>query len=60
MGAQTGLSYDTLNAFHRWSGRLILGLATIHIAGRVYVNEPIVDPSLPHQRYQVGHFDRPP
>ncbi|KAL8293098.1 hypothetical protein RQP46_000792 [Phenoliferia psychrophenolica] len=53
IGWITGLSFDTLNAFHRWSGRLILGLATIHIAGRIYVNEPYVDPSLPHQRYQA-------
>ncbi|KAM0750543.1 hypothetical protein T439DRAFT_356298 [Meredithblackwellia eburnea MCA 4105] len=49
----TGFSYDTLNSFHRWVARLLLILATVHIGGRVYVNSPIINPSLPHMRYQA-------
>ena len=36
----TGFSYEGLNLFHRWAGRLVLALAAVHIVGRVYVNVP--------------------
>ncbi|KAG8881539.1 hypothetical protein FRB98_004255 [Tulasnella sp. 332] len=41
----TGFSYESLNVFHRWCARLILILSTIHVAGRIYVNSPSVNPS---------------
>ncbi|KAG8996567.1 hypothetical protein FRB93_000709 [Tulasnella sp. JGI-2019a] len=43
----TGFSYESLNVFHRWCARLILILSTIHVGGRVYVNQPSVDPNRP-------------
>lgn len=39
---QTGLSYESLNVFHRWVARLVLLLSTIHVAGRIYINYPAV------------------
>ena len=44
---QTGYSYESLNIFHRWIARLFLLLSIVHVAGRIYVNYPAVDPSVP-------------
>ncbi|KAI5477327.1 molybdenum cofactor biosynthesis protein [Pseudohyphozyma bogoriensis] len=50
----TGFSYETLNVFHRWVARLVFVLSVVHIAGRTWVNDPPVNPSLPYQRYQIA------
>lgn len=34
---------ESLNVFHRWIARLTLLLSTIHVAGRLYINNPIID-----------------
>lgn len=33
----TGFAYESLNVLHRWSARMIILLATIHIGGRIHV-----------------------
>jgi hypothetical protein len=46
----TGFAYESLNVLHRWSARFIIVQSVIHIAGRIHVNVPSVDPG-PGRRY---------
>ena len=47
----TGVPYESLNVFHRWSARLVFLLVTIHIAGRAFVQEPRTTPNGQGQAY---------
>lgn len=39
----TGISYESLNVYHRAISRLIFALSFIHVFGRVYINYPPID-----------------
>lgn len=51
---QTGFSFPTLAIFHWWIAALLFLLACIHIGGAVHADSPHVNPTLPHNHYQVS------
>lgn len=40
----TGFTYESLNIFHRWCARTIIALSLVHVIGRIYINDPPVNP----------------
>ena len=51
----TGFSYESLNVLHRWSARMVFFLSVIHVAGRIYINQPSASPNGHGQGYIVCH-----